>query len=202
MRFGSLDIAFDAGCLRPRPWTVGQSQWGAEVLADAPDGPLLELCTGAGQIGLLAVAGTQRRFVGIDVERTALDYARRNAENAGLGSRVDLRCGDMTDVLADDELFPVVLADPPWVTTDEVDDLPEDPDGAIDGGDDGLDIARTCLQVCEDHLVDGGVVVIQLGSADQAGALGAWAEGRGRLTPGELRQFDDGVLLRLDRRPR
>ncbi|MBI2244007.1 MAG: methyltransferase, partial [Nocardioides sp.] len=58
MGFGPLRITFDGRVLRPRPWTAAQSEWAAEILADAPAGPVLELCAGAGQIGLLAVAGS------------------------------------------------------------------------------------------------------------------------------------------------
>ena len=55
MTFGDLEIAYDDRVLTPRPWTALQSEWAAELLESAPAGPVLELCAGAGQIGLLAV---------------------------------------------------------------------------------------------------------------------------------------------------
>ena len=58
--FGPLTIAYDALVLEPRQWTTIQSEWARELLATAPPGPVLELCTGAGHIGLLAVTGTTR----------------------------------------------------------------------------------------------------------------------------------------------
>ncbi|HEX4976832.1 MAG TPA: methyltransferase, partial [Nocardioides sp.] len=67
-----------------------------------------------------------------------------------------------------DERFPLVLADPPYVPTDEVTSHPDDPVAAIDGGPDGLDVARTCLAVAAAHLADDGLVVLQLGSAEQS----------------------------------
>ncbi|MEN3273049.1 MAG: hypothetical protein V7636_1810, partial [Actinomycetota bacterium] len=58
--FGGLEIAFDDGVLTPRPWTIEQSQWAIELLHALPDGPVLELCCGAGQIGLVVAHATGR----------------------------------------------------------------------------------------------------------------------------------------------
>ena len=71
--------------LRPRAWTENQSRWAAELLPGAARrATVLELCSGAGQIGLLAVAGSERRLVCVDVNPVAAEYTRRNASAAGL----------------------------------------------------------------------------------------------------------------------
>jgi methylase of polypeptide subunit release factors len=101
MDFGRLSIAFDDRVLRPRPWTAAQSGWAAEILADAPGGPVLELCSGAGQIGLLAVADTDRRLVCVDLDPVACAYARRNAEAAGMADRVEVRQGAIDTMVRD-----------------------------------------------------------------------------------------------------
>ena len=62
MAFGGLTIAYDDRVLRPREWTTAQSDWAAELMVTAPGGPVLELCSGAGHIGLLAVAASGRRL--------------------------------------------------------------------------------------------------------------------------------------------
>jgi release factor glutamine methyltransferase len=171
--FGHLPIVFDDRLLRPRPWTVAQSRWAAELLRTMP-GParVLELCAGAGHIGLLALemAGTvadQHHLTTVDVNPVACEYARRNAEAAGMGSRVDVREGRIDDVLAPDERFDLVIADPPWVARGETGLFPEDPLIAIDGGSDGLDVVWSCLRAGGQHLVPGGSVVLQLGSVEQ-----------------------------------
>ena len=194
-RFGPIGVEYDDEVLVPRPWTIEQSRWAVELLPDLPEGPVLELCAGAGQIGLVVAHETGRALVQVDVDARACGYARRNAEQAGL--RADVRCGDLTGALAPDERFPLVLADPPYVPSDEVDSLPEDPAGAIDGGADGLDIARTCLGVAAAHLADGGVVVLQLGSCEQADQLRPDATDHG-LEVLEVRAVADaGVLVLL-----
>lgn len=197
--FGSLEITFDRRVLRPRPWTAAQSDWAAELLADAPAGDVLELCTGAGHIGLLAVVGSpSRRLVAVDANPVAAEFATANAAAAGLADRVDVRLGQLDEVLGADERFALVVADPPWVRRADTGHYPEDPVLAIDGGADGLDVARLCLEVVERHLLPGGSAVLQLGNTGQAESLGAWVKARGTLALGEVREFERGVLARLD----
>ena len=197
MGFGPLRITFDGRVLRPRPWTEAQSTWAAEILGTAPPGPVLELCAGAGQIGLLAVLGTTRRLVCVDVSPDACEWARHNAERAGLSDRVEVREGPMDEVLHDSERFAVVVADPPWVRRDEIDRYPEDPVLAIDGGPDGMAVAWTCVDLARTHLRPGGSLLIQLGTVGQVDVL------RDRLRDDDLeitevRWCDRGVLVRLD----
>jgi release factor glutamine methyltransferase len=199
MDFGRLRIAFDDRVLRPRPWTAAQSEWAAEILDSAPAGVVLELCSGAGQIGLLAVADTDRRLVCVDLNPVACDFARHNAAVAGLGDRVDVREGAMDDTLRDSERFALVVADPPWVRRADTGRYPEDPVLAIDGGDDGLDVAWACVDVARLHLLPGGSLLLQIGTVEQVEAL------RYRLRDDvlqvtEVRRAERGVLVRLDLR--
>lgn len=194
-RFGPIDVTYDDDVLEPRPWTIEQSRWAVELLDEVPDGPVLELCAGAGHIGLVVAVELGCELVQVDVHAGACGHARANAERAGVAA--DVRCGRLDAVLAPGERFPLVLADPPYVPSGEVDDLPEDPAGAIDGGDDGLDIARTCLAVAASHLADGGRVVLQLGSCEQAERLRPAATDHG-LQVAEVRTVEGkGVLVLL-----
>jgi len=197
MDFGGLRIAFDPRVLRPRPWTVAQAEWAADILRDAPPGPVLDLCAGVGQIGLLAVRLAGRTLVAVDADPAACAYARRNAADAGL--RVDVREGPMEEVLARGESFIVVIADPPWVPSSETDDHPEDPLEAIDGGPDGLAVARRCLHVLGQHLMPGGSAVLQLADSSQIDELAPDLAAYAELRVSEVREFPDGALARLDR---
>ena len=171
LSFGSLIIQFDEHVLEPRPWVVLQSEWARELLSDAPAGPVLELCTGAGHIGLMALPGNERDLVAVDADPAACAWARHNAETNDLAGRVEVRHGRLEDAVRPDESFVLVLADPPWVPRAEVGNFPEDPVLAIDGGTDGLDVARACLDTAARALVPGGSLLLQLGTDDQAQAL-------------------------------
>ena len=209
MPFGHLDIGYDARVLEPRPWTSSQSRWAAELLRDVdPPARVLELCAGAGHIGLLALSlagspSTPHRLVTVDTNPVACYHARRNAAAAGLGPLVDVREARIDAALAPDERFDLVIADPPWVSRAETGRFPDDPLVAIDGGPDGLDVAWECLRAGEAHLVPGGSILLQLGSAEQDQQVRKRVPSVApRLAVGESRAFGThGVLVRLTKRP-
>lgn len=197
---GSLVVDYDASVLEPRPWTARQSEWAAEVSPALPDGPLLELCCGAGHIGLLAARLTGRDAVLVDASGAACELAEKNARQVRVeGPEVVVRHGPMAEVLDDDEAFALVLADPPYIPTDQLSVFPDDPTLAIDGGTDGLALARECLAVAGRHLVADGTLVLQLRDVEQARLLASETETFG-LTGGEVREVTGhGALLLLRR---
>ncbi len=154
--------------LRPRPWTLAQSEWAAELVGD---GDLLELGSGAGHIGLAAAALTGARLVQVDRDPAACRWSAQNAVANGLAGQVEQRCGLTTEVLVPGERFSVVIADPPYVPTADVALYPEDPLGAIDGGPDGLDGVRAFLVGLREHVAAEGGVVLQVRGAAQAERL-------------------------------
>lgn len=202
-RFGPLLVRYDERVLRPRPWTRMQSRWGAELAAELPPGPVLELCAGVGHIGLLLASLVDRDLVLVDADRAACAYARRNAAAAGLSARVEVRNGRLDTAVEAGERFALILADPPWVASAETWRHPADPTFAIDGGDDGLALARACVDVIGRHLGDGGVAILQVGDELQADRIRAHVEARAwlELAPGEVRTDPDGggVLVELAR---
>jgi len=200
--FGGLAVRFDRRVLRPRQWTTAQSYWAAELLARSPDGPVLELCAGAGHIGLLAVMHEPRHLVMVDGDPVACGYARRNAAAVRGAATTEVRLGPLDAVLGPRERFVGVIADPPWVTSAETGRFPEDPLTAIDGGGDGLDVAWLAVETAAAHLLDGGWVLLQLGGTAQATLLGERLRDADQgLCPAEVREYDGrGVLVQLVRR--
>lgn len=199
IEFGPLTVQVDERVLRPRDWTLLQSRWVAELGPLLPDGALAELCSGAGHIGQAAASLSGRRIVQVDVDPHACDLATANAERNGLAERVDVRCGDLGDTLRSGERFAVVLADPPYLPSSHAESWPDDPRLAIDGGDDGLELLRRCIQVARRHLEASGVVLLQTAGRHQIDALESDIEAAG-LRCDEIREVDDDRavgLLRL-----
>lgn len=189
VRFGDLELQVDDTVLQPRPWTHAQSAWAADLLATLPAGGVLELCAGAGQIGLAAVDGTGRRLVMVDAEPSACRLARLNADV--VDEPVEVREGRFDRVLGEAERFVLVVADPPWVPSQRIGDHPEDPAWAIDGGMDGLEVARRCVRVAAHHLHPGGAVLLQLGSQEQVDVLERTVQAAG-LVVSEVRHGGEG----------
>ena len=195
--FGRLTVLYDDRVLAPRPWTLAQSQWSSEILRSAPEGRVLELCAGVGHIGLAAVAEGRRELVLVDLNPVACELARVNADAALMSHRVEVRQGGMDQVIAADERFAHIIADPPWVSSADIATYPDDPAIAIDGGDDGLELARACCAVIESHLAVGGSAILQLGTEDQAQTIAKHLEQGSTLRMLEVRTYERGVLVRL-----
>ncbi len=195
--FGELEIHWDPRVLQPRMWTTAQSYWAAAVSPQCPGGPILELYCGAGQIGLLAASLTERTLVQVDQDPVAAAFARRNAAAAGLTS--DVRIGSVAETVRADEQFGLVVIDPPWVPTGEVERFPDDPVLAIDGGLDGSDQLVLGLGVALRHLAPEGHAIVQVRDAGQADLVGAVLNGLGggRLPWSvlEVRDYSPGGFL-------
>lgn len=170
--FGPVRITYDERVLEPRPWTLAQSDWVAEL----PPGPMLEIGCGAGQIGLAAASLTGSPLVQVDRSAHAIAMATANAAAAGLAGTVTQRHGDPGEALREDERFAIIIADPPYIPTDGVERFPDDPTSAIDGGTDGMELVRHFLTVAARHLSPGGAIVLQLGGSGQVDEVERWLQ--------------------------
>ena len=180
--FYGLDLAVGPEVLVPRP--------DSETLIDAalahlPRGRaarVLDLGTGSG-CPLLALLHERPTAWGVGVDRSpaALTYARRNAATLGLDDRCAFLCGDWWEAVAG--RFDVVLANPPYVASGEIEGLmvevgAHEPRLALDGGRDGLAAYRRLIPGLAARLLPGGVAVLEIGH-DQGPAVQGLARGAG-----------------------
>jgi methylase of polypeptide subunit release factors len=197
--FGPLVVDYDHRVLTPRPWTLLQSEWAAELAGAAEPGPLLELCAGAGYIGLAAAVLCGRDLVQVEADPVAADYAVRNARRAGFEQHVDVRVARLEQALDPGERFPLVIADPPYLPSIDVPRWPDDPPTAIDGGPDGLRVMRRCLELAAAHLTGRGQLLLQTAGRSQNAAVealaGARPELRLRVAGGRAHDEQRSVLL-------
>ena len=191
--FEGLEIGWDRRVLRPRPWTAEQGRWAAEILLDSSPGRILELCCGAGHIGLLAAQGSGRDLVQVDEDPVAACWAQRNAEVASVAS--DVRTGPLDASLGSGERFPMVIADPPWLSTTPVAAPGEPGVGADEDFQGALD---QCVLLILEHLVPEGHAVLQVGLSQQIGRIGRWLDAHAAENPSAPAR---AVLAVRDRRP-
>jgi methylase of polypeptide subunit release factors len=206
MRFGQLVVRFDERVLRPRPWTLAQTLWAADLSDDLPAGRILELCAGVGHMGLALASLVTRELVLVDADAAACDHAAFNAATADLAVPVEVRHGQVDAMIGPDERFALILADPPWVPSHDTARYPDDPVFAIDGGPDGLDVARTCVDVIGRHLHVGGAAVLQLGTEHQAARIEGYLDAHPslglRIEETRTMAGANGVLVQLVDGPR
>jgi len=92
--------------------------------------------------------------------------AKQNVEQNGLAERIDLREGNFLAALQPAERFDVIVSNPPYIATAEIELLePEvrdhDPRLALDGGADGLDFHRALAQGAAQFLKPAGRIFIE-----------------------------------------
>ena len=106
----------------------------------------------------------------------------------------------LREALARDEHFPLVIADPPYLPSAEVQRWPDDPVLAVDGGVDGLDVVRTCLQVAADHTTSGASLLLQVAGDRQVDAMAELVADDARFTFTDTRRHDpDRAVVLLTR---
>ena len=162
------------------------AQDAAEANVSAPAEPrtarVLEVGCGTGCISL-SLAWERRGHVtctATDIEPRAIDLATKNRDALGLTSdEVAFSLTNLVSSIPREEwgTFDVLVSNPPYIPTDVMRSLPHEvkdfePDLALEGGADGLDIFRRLLNAAPYMLRAGGLFACEL----YEGALDAAAE--------------------------
>jgi release factor glutamine methyltransferase len=188
--FHGLAFATDARALIPRPETellVDEAlrEIAARLTATArpPGTPALRIVdvgTGTGAIAVSLLAALRRRrmadqvmVIAIDVSEEALQLARENAVGHGVADRMVFVAADLLPYHVEPP-YAVVCANLPYVPSEALPRLaPElafEPQSALDGGTDGLDVVRRLLDRLPTVTEAGGVALLEIG-ADQGGTI-------------------------------
>ncbi|MDO4739231.1 MAG: peptide chain release factor N(5)-glutamine methyltransferase [Eubacteriales bacterium] len=128
---------------------------------------VLDLCTGSGVVGVtLALERPLCAVTATDLSGEALSLARENA--ARLGAKVRFLQGDLYAAVRE-ERFDAILSNPPYLTGGEMRALQSevryDPEMALFGGEDGLEFYRRIARGAAEHLLPGGCIALEIGSA-------------------------------------
>jgi ribosomal protein L3 glutamine methyltransferase len=130
-------------------------------------GRIMDLCTGGGSLAILAA----RRFegatvLGTDLSTDALALAAENVALHAMHDRVALRQGDLW-AGASGERFDLIVCNPPYVNAGSMAALPAEylaePQGALGGGADGMDLVRRIVGGARGHLTPRGLLVLEIG---------------------------------------
>ncbi|MBI2496432.1 MAG: 50S ribosomal protein L3 N(5)-glutamine methyltransferase [Opitutae bacterium] len=127
----------------------------------------VDVCTGSGCLAvLLARQFPTAKVDAIELSPGALAVAKFNVAMHRLAGRVKLFHSDVFDAVPRGK-YDVILGNPPYVPTRELRALPagfkQEPQMALDGGRDGLDIIRKLLRQARDRLQPHGIVVLEVG---------------------------------------
>ncbi|MDZ7790525.1 MAG: 50S ribosomal protein L3 N(5)-glutamine methyltransferase [Xanthomonadales bacterium] len=133
---------------------------------------VVDVGTGSGCLAIAtAVYWPDVTVDAVDISPEALLLAQRNAEYHGVADRVEVIESDLLDAL-EDRRYDVILANPPYVPTASMAELPAEyrwePALGLEAGEDGLDLVRRLLDTAADHLEKDGVLIVEVGEAAEA----------------------------------
>lgn len=173
--FRSIELAVGRGVFVPRPETEGVAGIAIEALrATAQPAPIaVDLGTGSGAIALaMAVEVPHATVYGVEVSPHAFVWTKQNfREIAPDNARAVFI--DLADALPElDGTVAVVASNPPYIPAAAIPRDPEvrlfDPEIALYGGDDGLDVVRKVSATARRLLFEGGTLVIEHGELQAA----------------------------------
>jgi release factor glutamine methyltransferase len=174
-RFFGRDFEVSPAVLVPRPETELVVET-ALALGLSSTARVVDVGTGSGCVAVtLALERPAWRVLAVDTSVPALRVARANAR--GLGASVAFALSDLTTALVPG--LDLVVANLPYIPTGELDELPvevrRDPQSALDGGADGLDLVRRLMDDLGRLVRRCGGAVLELGEgqADDVAAHAA-----------------------------
>jgi ribosomal protein L3 glutamine methyltransferase len=160
----------DERVIVPRSFIGELLQDGLQPYVEDPEqvSAVLELCTGSGCLAILAAHAFPNADIdAVDLSAPALEVATRNVTDYKLEDRIALFEGDLYAPLAE-RRYDVILSNPPYVNAGSMQELPaeykHEPEMALAGGADGMDIVRRIIADARNWLTENGVLVIEIGN--------------------------------------
>lgn len=171
--FRKLELYVGKGVFIPRPETEVVAQIAIDALnASQSENPIaVDLGTGSGAIALsMHVEVAKAQVHAIEKSEAAFDFTKRNFEKY---SGAHLELGDLADSFnALNGSVSVVVSNPPYIPAAMVPIDPEvhlhEPELALYGGEDGLDVIRVISKVAHRLLLPGGMLVIEHADSQSA----------------------------------
>jgi release factor glutamine methyltransferase len=166
VHFHRRDFKTDARALIPRPETEELAEWLLKNTKLPANPRVLDMGCGSGVLGLTLAAELPGAQVTLaDLSPDALALARENAALLEIANARFVE-SDLFAALAG-QSFDLIVANLPYVPeTDRATlskEVAHDPDLALFGGPDGLDVIRRFVPAAKDHLAPGGWLALEIG---------------------------------------
>lgn len=161
--FMGYDFRVTPAVLIPRQDTEVLVEEVSRLLSDGDR--VLDLCTGSGCIiTSLKCMNPSIKATGSDISEEAVLLARENAEQNG--AEVDFLCSDLFEKIQG--TFQVIVSNPPYIRSKVIETLDREvkdyePQGALDGKEDGLYFYRLIIEQSRRFLVSGGHLCFEIG---------------------------------------
>ena len=129
---------------------------------------ILELCTGSGCLAIMMADQFQNAHVdAVELSPAALGIAQTNIDNYDMEDRIKLYHADLYDGIPE-KRYQLIVTNPPYVNQTSMGKLPleyqAEPQMALAGGIDGMDIVRRIVKTAGKRLTDDGLLIVEIGN--------------------------------------
>ncbi|XYJ12169.1 50S ribosomal protein L3 N(5)-glutamine methyltransferase [Telluria sp. B2] len=129
---------------------------------------VLELCTGSGCLAIMMADAFPNAVVdAVDISKDALAVAERNIREYKLEGRVNPIESDLYENVPFKK-YDLIVTNPPYVNAASMAKLPpeylREPQIALHGGEDGMDLVRKIVAGAAERLTPEGVLVVEIGN--------------------------------------
>ncbi|MDD5040759.1 MAG: peptide chain release factor N(5)-glutamine methyltransferase [Patescibacteria group bacterium] len=167
--FYGLDFLVTNATLIPRPETetaVEESiRIGRAMAKAAPDKKtaIADIGTGSGCIAItLAKYLPRAKLYAVDISNKALAIAEKNARQHTVVKRIHFLRGNLLSPIPRKIKLDLIIANLPYLTTDELQNVPFEPKIALDGGKLGLELIDRFMEQLPDRLAPGGIALVEI----------------------------------------
>lgn len=129
---------------------------------------ILDMCTGSACLPIMLADAFPNAYIdAIDLSADALQVAQRNVQDYALQDRISLIESDLYQQVPD-KRYDLIVSNPPYVNTASMNALPKEylyePQMALAGGVDGMDLVRKIVEGAADRLKKNGVLIVEIGN--------------------------------------
>jgi ribosomal protein L3 glutamine methyltransferase len=129
---------------------------------------ILELCTGSGCLAIMMADAFPNSVVdAVDISPDALAVAEHNIREYKLEGRVNPIESDLYQNVPFKK-YDLIVTNPPYVNTESMSKLPQEylrePQIALAGGADGMDLVRKIIEGAADYLTPEGILMVEIGN--------------------------------------
>ena len=169
--FYSLTFRVTPDVLIPRPETEHVVLSVLEKSKDWEDAETvhcIDVGTGSGVIAVcVARYISKARVLAVDISEAALEVARSNIVTHEVQDRVELMQSDLFGNVPHDQLFDVVVSNPPYISEAELANVSaevrcHEPREALVGGSKGSEVLERLVPQSADHLRPGGYLIFEI----------------------------------------
>jgi len=167
IEFYGLEFYVNSSVLIPRPETELLVEKAIQVAKDYPNPAIADVGCGSGAVAVtLARNLPNATMIALDISHEALDLARHNASRHDVAN-IEFIYSNLLDAVADRHID-IICANLPYVPTAEAKANRFEPQLALEGGIDGLDVIRRLVHQIADRQDKPGWLLLEFGTGQAA----------------------------------